>query len=133
MPRLEFKARGWDTESGTGLTKSNVVIIVSEHGHINANGEVKKWICECKPDLAGEWGCKGYFSCWRRHQKLCSPEACGCKGRCGRVKADAETSDPTAKQAPLKPVGVDETLRLNCGRALGDMCLAGSGDLIVTV
>ena len=31
MPRLEFKGRSWDTESGTAdLTKSNVVVVVSE-------------------------------------------------------------------------------------------------------
>ena len=121
MPRLEFKGRGWDTESGTGeLTKSNVVVVVSEHCHINANGKVKKLICGCNPDLAAERGCKGNCSCWRRRQKLCSPEACGCKGRCGRVKADAEASDPTAAQAHHGPVGVDGTLSSICGRALGD-------------
>ena len=88
-----------------------MVVDVSERCHINANGKVIKLVCGCKPDLAMERGCKGNCSCWRRRRKLCSPEACGCEGRCGRVK-EAESPAPTAAQEHLKPVGVDRTLNM---------------------
>ena len=97
MPHLEFKGRGWDTESGNAeIPKSNVVVVVSEHCHINANRKMKKLVCRCNPDLAVERGCKGNCSCWRRREKLCPPQACRCKGRCGRVEAEAETPPPAA-------------------------------------
>ena len=64
MPRLEFKGRGWDTESRTvGLTKSNVIVVVSEHCNINENGKVKTLVCGCNPDLVGERGCVGNCLC----------------------------------------------------------------------
>ena len=46
MPRLEFKDSGWDTESGkVKITKSNVVVVVSEHCHVNENGKLKTLVC----------------------------------------------------------------------------------------
>ena len=78
MLRLEFKERGWNTDLGTDeLMKSNVVVVASEHCYINANVKVKKLVCECQPHLAVDRLCKGNCSCRGRHQKLCSPEACG--------------------------------------------------------
>ena len=124
MPRLEFKGRGWDTKSGKGeITKSNVVVVVSEHCHINANGKVKKLVCGCNPDLAVERGCKGNCSCWRRREKLCSSQACSCKGRCGRVEAGAEASPSAAAQAQAQPLGVDAELWSTSDHTFGDMCL----------
>ena len=46
MPRLEFKGRDWDTESGkVKITKSKVVVVVSEHCHVNENGKLKTLVC----------------------------------------------------------------------------------------
>ena len=124
FPRLEFKGRGWDTESATAeLTKSNVVVVVSEHCHINANGKVKKLVCGCNPDLAVERGCKRNCSCWKRRKKLCSHQACRCRSRCGRVEADAEEPSPAASQAQVKPVGVDGSPWSTSGGTLNNISL----------
>ena len=100
-----------------------MVVVVSEHCHINASGKLKKLVCECNPDLAIERGCKGNCSCWRRREKLCSPQACGCRGRCGRVEADAEEPSPAASQAQVKPGGVDGSPWSTSGGTLNNTSL----------
>ena len=107
MPRINFKGRGWDTSTGEGkLNKSNVAVL-SQHCHIHAGGNVKKLICRCRPDLAPERGCRGSCSCWKRGKKLCSPEACGCKGRCGRVSSVSERASPVVSMAHGDAVEID--------------------------
>ena len=121
---MEFKGRGWDKESRKAeLKKSNVIVVVSEHCHINANGKVKKLVCGCNLDLAGERGCNGDCLCCRRREKMCPTEACLCKRRCDRVEAEAEAPPPTAEQTHVKPVRVDGELGSNFGGTFGDICL----------
>ena len=53
MPPIRFKDRGWDTDSGKGqITKSNVVVVLSERCQIDAQGHITKLICGCNPDKA---------------------------------------------------------------------------------
>ena len=75
------------------------------------------------PDLAVERGCKGHCSCGRRREKLCFPQACGCKGRCGRVEAEVEIPFPAAAQAQVTSVGVDGELWSITGGTFRDVCL----------
>ena len=124
MPRLDFKGRGWDTESRIAeLTKSNMIVVVPEHCNIHANGNVKKLVCGCNPDLAGERGYKGNCLCCRRREKLRSLQASLCKSRCGRVEAEAEAPPSTAAQTRGKPVRVDGEIGSNSGGTFGDICL----------
>ena len=54
---------------------------------------------------------------------LCSLQACGCKGRCGRMEAEAETPFPAAAQAQVTSDGVDGELWSTTGETLDDTCL----------
>lgn len=111
---MQFKGKGWDTDSGRGdSTKDSVVFVLSEHCHIDAKGKLKKSVCGCNPATAPTRKCKGACSCWKRGQKRCSPDACRCKGLSGRVKVALEGEAP----APAEPNGNpgvgpgDESLR----------------------
>ena len=62
-------------------------------------------------------------SSWRRGKKYCSPEACRCKGRCGRVAATPGGS-PSAAAAPhLNPVKPNGVGWLHSGGVIGNVSL----------
>ena len=83
MPEVKFKGRGWDTagwDEKEELTKTNVIMPLSEHGFIDNSGKSHVMKCGCSPDAAAnKHGCKT-CTCWRSYHKDCSIH-CGC----GRV------------------------------------------------
>ena len=108
MPPIRFKDRDWDTDSGKGqITKSSVVVVLSEHYLIYAKGNTKKLTCGWNPEKAPERKCMGTCSCWRRGKRFVPPRHVGAKVAAVRVTATPEGSAPAAAAPHLNPYKIN--------------------------
>ncbi|CAM9555127.1 unnamed protein product, partial [Sphacelaria rigidula] len=96
MPAIEFCGRGWNTANehrGERLTKTNIVVNLSDHAYIDPAGKTQRLLCRCNPVASEKHRCKRSCTC-ARLRKDCHPFLCGCEGRCLPPAPETRGSPP---------------------------------------